>query len=49
MPEQPDSAITVIRMCVSVVPFLLAVMAAWLIRFYDLSDVRDDAGHADSP
>ncbi len=43
MPEQPASAILAIRICVSVVPFMLACMAAWLIRYYDI-----DAGHLSS-
>ena len=38
MPEQPEGVIFAIRLCVSIVPCMLACTAAWLIRFYDLSD-----------
>jgi GPH family glycoside/pentoside/hexuronide:cation symporter len=40
-PEQPEAAIIAIQLAVSVVPFLLTVVAAWCISKYDLSAVRD--------
>ncbi len=46
MPEQPEGAILAIRLCVSILPCILACTAAWLIRFYDLSDGPADAGAA---
>lgn len=36
MPDQPESALLAIRLCVSIVPCLLALMAAYLMRFYSL-------------
>ena len=38
---QPDAAILAIKVTVSIVPFVFALGAAWLISFYDLAD--DDA------
>ena len=40
MPEQPPGVIFAIRMCVSVVPCLLAIAAAWFMRSYNLSGSR---------
>lgn len=48
MPEQPENAIFAIRMCVSIVPFLLAVAAAFLIRFYRLDSVTTEPAGAGS-
>jgi Na+/melibiose symporter-like transporter len=35
---QPEAAINAIRLGVSVVPFVLAMLAAWTIRSYDLDE-----------
>ena len=40
-PEQPESAILAIRMTVSVVPFALTVVAAWLISQYDIGESQE--------
>lgn len=37
---QPEAAIAAIRVGVSIVPFLLAGLAAWLIRHYELDEQR---------
>jgi GPH family glycoside/pentoside/hexuronide:cation symporter len=44
LPDQPPGVIFAIRMCVSVVPCCLAIMAASFMRFYDPNTVRADAG-----
>ena len=48
MPEQPPEVIFAIRMCVSVVPCLLAIAAASFMRFYDLNTFGADSGVATS-
>ncbi|HJP03923.1 MAG: MFS transporter [Gammaproteobacteria bacterium] len=41
-PAQPDAAITVIQLMVSVIPFAMTVLAAWCISKYTLSPSRDE-------
>jgi GPH family glycoside/pentoside/hexuronide:cation symporter len=44
LPEQPPGVIFAIRMCVSVVPCFLAIMAAAFMRFYEPNTVGTDSG-----
>jgi GPH family glycoside/pentoside/hexuronide:cation symporter len=48
MPEQPENVIFAIRMCVSIIPFLLAVAAAFLIRNYRLDSFTVEPAGAGS-
>jgi GPH family glycoside/pentoside/hexuronide:cation symporter len=47
LPQQPQSAIDAIRLAVSVVPFLLAFLAAFIMRSYSVADIA--AGPGDEP
>jgi len=44
LPEQPQTAIEAIRLAVSVVPFLLAVLAAFIMRSYSVVGINAGAG-----
>jgi len=46
LPDQPQSAIEAIRLAVSVIPFLLAVAAALIMRGYRLADIVEESGTA---
>jgi GPH family glycoside/pentoside/hexuronide:cation symporter len=47
LPEQPQTAIEAIRLAVSVVPFLLAFLAAFIMRSYSVAGIN--AGPGDEP
>ena len=38
MVDQPEAVVFAIKMAVSVIPFLLSILAAWLISYYDIED-----------